>query len=226
MSFATASKKAEDVKQSSSNYINKSGIYPVRIIAPIVNVSNEGSTTVEMYVDYNGQKQDIYGNLRVTNKNGERNEIGSKIFNQLLIINGIDEVADPVEEELPVGKKGAMKTCAVLQDLVDIDVYMQVQMEYSAWNNNIQEKKIIRGFYRDTDKATAEEIVNDADKGKTYEKNLEEYATKVVYKDGLDEDAIKNWIKSNRPKGTATYAGSSEAPSFGERKGFGSKKAS
>lgn len=224
MSFAKSSKKAEDVKQGGSNYINGSGVYPIHVIAPMANVSNGGSTSVDMFLEHQGQKQVIYGNLRVTNNDGSSNKIGAKIFNQLLIIAGVDDVADPVAAELPIGKKEAMKDCAVLEDLADIDVLMRVQMEYSAWNGNIQEKKVIKGFYRAEDKATAEEIVNGTDAGKGFEAD-QKYVNNVTYKDDLTEDQIAKWIKDGRPDGTAgdTPAADSEgdAPAFGTKRAFG-----
>lgn len=228
MSFAKSSKKAEDVKQSGGNYINGSGIYPVNIIAPIVSVSNGGSTTVEMFVEHNGQKQVIYGNLRVTNNDDSPNKIGAKIFNQLMIIADVDDVADPIEAELPIGKKEKMKDAAVLEDLCDIDVLMRVQMEYGAWNGNIQENKVIKGFYRAEDKATAEEIVNESEAGKGYEGD-QKYVNNVTYNDGITPEQVAEWIAAKRPDGTAgdtsggdTGAESKAAPKFGKKR-FGNK---
>ncbi len=223
MSFAKSSKKPEDVKQSGGgNYINASGIYPVNIIAPIVSVSNGGSKSVEMYVDHNKQKQVIYGNLRLTNNDGTSNKIGEKIFNQLMIVAGVDDVAFPIEAELPIGKKESMKDCAVLEDLADVDVLMRVQMEYSAWNGNIQEKKVIKGFYR-TDTATAEEIVNETDIGAGYEAD-QKYVNNVTYKDGLTPEQIATWIADKRPKGTADCTSGSEGPSKKASPAFGKKR--
>ena len=225
MSFATASKKQEDVKQGGSNYITESGFFPVTILAPVVSVSDGGSKSVDLYVEHAGQKQIVFGNLRVTNNDGSTNKIGSKIFNQLLIIAGTDTVADPIDAELPIGKDGAMKDCAVLEDLADIDVLMRVQMEYSAYNGNIQEKKIIKSFFRPSDNATAEEIVNEETPGAGYERECK-YRDYVTYQDGLDEAKVKAWISAKRPKGTAGDSAASapdEAPPFGSRR-FGSKE--
>ena len=224
MSFAKSSKKAEDVKQSGGNYINASGIYPVNIIAPLVSVSNGGSTSVDMYVEHSGQKQVIYGNLRITNNDDSPNKIGAKIFNQLMIIADVDDVADPIEAELPIGKKEALKACAVLEDLADIDVLMRVQMEYGAWNGNITEKKIIKGFYRYEDKATAEEIVNESEAGKGYEGD-QKYVNNITYKDGVTPDQVEAWIAAKRPDGTADDSGDTsdsgtkkKAPAFGKKR--------
>ena len=219
MSFRKASRKAEDVKQSGGNYINKSGIYPVHIIAPIVSESQGGSVSVDMYVEHNCQKQTVYGNLRVTNNDGSDNAIGAKIFNQLMIIADLEDVADPIEAELPIGKKDAMKDCAVLEDLADMDVLMRVQMEYGAYNGSITEKKIIKAFYRDGDNATAEEIVNDRDFGKGYEAD-QKYVDNITYKDGITPEQVEQWIKDKRPKGTAGEGASSDAkaPGFAKKK--------
>lgn len=223
MAFAKASKKQEDVRQGgNSNYITRSGNYPLTILAPVVNVSKGGSESVDLFVEHNGQQQIVYGNLRVTNNDGSTNKIGSKIFNQLLIIAGLDEVSDPVDAELPIGKDGAMKDCSVLEDLADLDVIMRIQMEYSVYKGNIQEKKVIKSFFRAEDKATAEEIVNEEEPGQGYERELK-YVDNVTYKDGLDEEAVAKWIAEGRPQGTGggSNASTGKKPSFGKR--FGQK---
>ncbi len=98
-------------------------------------------------------------------------------------------------------------------------------MEYSVWNSNIQEKKVIKGFFRVEDNASAEEIVNETEAGVQYEKESK-YFENVTYKDGLDADAIAAWVAQGRPKGTAGAGGASggtaaKKPSFGKKKSFG-----
>lgn len=224
MSFAKASKKQEDVKQGGSNHITASGVYPITVLAPVVSVSKGGSQSVDLYVEHLGQKQIVYGNLRITNNDGSPNKIGAKIFNQLLIIAGVDAVADPVSAELPIGKKEAIKEVDILEDLCDLEVLMRIQMEYSTYNGNIQEKKIIKAFFRAADMATAEEIVNEDTPGAGYERELK-YVNNITFKDGLDEAAIKQWISDKRPEGTAGSGGSApeKAPSFGSKR-FGKSK--
>mgnify|MGYP000191405512 CR=1 FL=1 len=225
MSFAKSSKKAEDVKQSGGGgYINGSGVYPINIIAPFVSVSNGGSESVDMFLEHSGQKQVLYGNLRTSNNDGTSNKIGAKVFNQLMIIAGLDDCADPIEGELPIGQKGKMKDAAVLEDLCDIDILMRVQMEYSAHNGNIQEKKVIKGFYRAEDNATAEEIVNETEVGKGFEGD-QKYVNNITFKDGLTPEAITAWIAAKRPKGTAGDAAGSgggtdkkDPPAFGKKR--------
>lgn len=218
MSFAKASKKQEDVKQGGSNHITGSGVYPIALLAPVVSVSKGGSTSVDVFCDHLGQKQIVYGNLRITNNDGSPNKIGAKIFNQLLIIAGVDDVAEPIDAELPIGKNGAMKDCSVLEDLADLDVHMRIQMEYSLYNGNIQEKKVIKAFFRGADMATAEEIVNEDTPGAGYERELK-YVNNITFKDGLDEATIAKWISDKRPSGTGGGGSApKEAPSFGSRR--------
>ena len=228
MSFFKSSKKQEDVKQGGSNYITTSGLYHVLILAPIVSVSKNGSTSIDMYVEHKGQKQVIYGNLRITNNDGSENKIGSKVFNQLMIISGKDEVADPIEVELPIGKKEAMKEAAVLEDLSDIPILMRIQMEYSVYNGKVQEKKVIKGFFRESDKASAEEIVNESEVGVSLEKEMK-YVDNVTYKDDLTPELIQAWIADGRKDGLPAGASASSSsepakkPAFGKRR-FGADK--
>ena len=222
-----ASKDKKDLAQSSGGkYITASGCYPVNIIAPFASTSSSDSTVVDFWVNYNDQEQVIYGNLRVTNKGGTTNEIGAKVFNQLMIIADVEEVDEPVDGELPIGKAGAMKDAAILEDLADIDVIMRIQLEYSVFNENIQETKAIRGFFRAEDNASAEEIVNESEAGVQYAKEAK-YFENVTYKDGLDADIIAKWVADGRPKGTGGKAGATTAsakkPAFGKKRSFGKK---
>tara|TARA_R110000744_G_scaffold147612_12_gene260620 strand:- start:2722 stop:3402 length:681 start_codon:yes stop_codon:yes gene_type:complete len=225
MSFFKTKKTAEAVKQSSgSAYVNGSGCYPVNIIAPFASVSKGGSTSVDLFIEHEGQKQVVYGNMRITNNDDSVNEIGSKVFNQLAVIADVEDISDPVEAELPIGKNGADVDVGVLEDLADVDIMLRIQMEYSTYLGNIQEKKIIKGFFRAGDNASAEEIVNETEAGVQYEKDSK-YFDNITYKDGLDADAIAAWVAAGRPKGTAGSSSASAAPkpSFGKKKSFGKK---
>lgn len=219
MSFFKVSKSDEDVKQGGGNHIVSSGVYPITVLAPVVSVSKGGSTSVDIYLEHLGQKQIVYGNLRITNNDGSPNKIGAKIFNQLMIIAGLDEVADPVEQDLPIGKKEAMKTVAILEDLCDVEAYMRIQMEYGVWKGSITEKKIIKTFFRAEDKATAEEIVHESEAGLGFERERK-YLDNVTYKDGVTAEQITAWISASRPDSTGGNAGETpaKAPSFGKQR--------
>jgi hypothetical protein len=231
MSFATTSKDAKSLEQSTgSKYINKSGLYPVTIIAAFVSASKNGAQSVDLFVNSLGQDQVVYGSLNVTNNDGKSNEIGAKIFNQLMVVAGVDDVADPVEMELPIGKKGVVKAASVLEDLQDIECFVEIQMTYHIWNGDIRESSVIRGFYRD-DKASAAEIVNETEVGVQFGKQ-EAYAENDYLKEGLTPEQVAEWIKAKRPKGTANGGGgsasassasASAAPAFGKKRAFGAK---
>jgi len=223
MGFFTAKKDEKVLEQGgNSNYITKSGVYDVEILSAIVNVSKNGSTSIDFFLDYNGQKQVFYGNLRIRNNDDSVNEIGDRVFNQLLITAGVDSLDDPVEVDLPIGKNGKVETVSVLEDLSNVKVKMQSQMLYEIYDKNILEKKIIKAFYRSEDSASAKEVVNGEGIGEQFEKD-KAYFNNVTYKNGLDETAISKWIAKGRPKGDASSATSEErAPT--QRPTFGSKK--
>ena len=214
--FFKAKTDAESVKEETGGgkYISKSGMYDIEVLAPFVVTGSGEVTGVDFFIEYNGQQQPLYGNLKLTNKDGSEN-FGAKLFNKFMIIARVEEVNDPVDVELPMGKKGAMKEAAVLEDLGDVPVTVRVQMEYSVYNGNISEKTIIKSFYRTEDKASAEEIVNGKDFGTQYEKDLP-YAENVTYKDGLDAEQVAAWIKAKRPKGTGAGTNTvvTKKPSF------------
>lgn len=226
MSFAKKSTNKEDVKQQASNYITSSGFYPLTILASFVSSNGGGGEVVDFFVASNGQEQVLYGNMRIHNNdvNGEKveNKIGMSMFNHLLVIADIDEVSEPVDDELPIGKGGAGKMVAMLEDLADIEVTIRIQLEYSSYQGNIQEKRVIRGFYRAGDNATAEEVVNDENFGNGFEKD-KKYADNITYKDDLTPDDIARWVAGGR-KGTKNAGGSAAASKPGKKASFGAGK--
>jgi len=225
MSFFKTRKDAESVKESNggnSKYINKPGIYDVNVIAAFVNEGKGGSLAVDFFIEKDEQPQPLYGGLRVLNNDGSENKIGASVFNKLLVILDEDEAADPEEATLPIGKEGADKDVAVIPNLTDFDIKVWVAVEYSVYNGSIQEKKIIRNFYRANDGASAEEIVNEAETGAQYAKDLEYLETSenkgVIYKDDLTKETVDQWIKDKRPKGTVGGSTSAKKPSFTKRR--------
>jgi len=231
MSFFKTDKTADATSEfegtGGGKYISTSGMFPVTVLAPFVSNGNDKATTIDLFVDYNEQQQAIYGNMSYTNKDGGANKIGQEIFNKLVILADVEDVSDPVDMELPIGKKDANKTVAVLEDLMDVDVIMQVRMEYGVWNNNITKKTVIKSFFRASDNASVAEILAD-EEGKevvfgTQYATIAEGADYVDYKDGLDEEKVQAWIKAKWPKGTGTSGSTASAtatkkPSFGRKK--------
>ena len=226
MGFFTVKTDEDSIKDYSGdggNFINKSGIYECIVKHAIVDTSANGSKSINLWIDYNGQEQMLFQAMRLTNTDGKEN-LGAKLFTKFCIVAGADngtEVEDPVSVMLPVGKAKEEKECMVLEQFNDTPVLFRLQMEYSMYNGKIQEKKIVRNFFRLTDKATAAEIVNNSEeKGSQYEKELE-LADRVTYKDDLTNEDISNWVKSGR-KGSNEKT-TTPAAGFGGKRTFGKK---
>ena len=223
MAFFKASKNEADVKTASSNHITGSGHYEVTILAPVVDTSKGGSVTINPFVSHNGQEQIIYGGLRISNNDGSDNAIGNRLLNQLLVVTGVDSLEDPVEMELPIGKKGAAKVVAVLEDLMDVDATMRIQVAYNLYNGNIQENRNIRSFFRTGDNASAAEVVSGENIGEDFKRDLK-YADNISYDDGLTAENITAWVADGRTgNGGAGGTTTAKAPSFGKKR-FGKDK--
>jgi hypothetical protein len=190
-----------------SSYINKSGIYYVTIKKAWVDKSKGGSESISMLVDYKGVEQPIFGAIRLTNNNGKPN-FQAKLFNQLMIVCGIEEIDEPSEETITFGKNKTKKTIAALPEFEDEEVQLRIAMEYSVWNGEIQERKVLKNVYSSTGH-TAAELVNGLE-ATQLNKDLEKYANQVIYKDGLTEDDVAKWkeqfVKKDDTKAEAPKA--------------------
>ena len=220
MAFFKVKKDAEAVRDTDSNgskYINKSGIYDILIKEVIVDRSPSGSEYINLFFEYDGQPQTIYTAIRLTNKDGSEN-FEAALFNKLcIILGGGDEIEidDPIEKKCPIGANGAMKDCAVLEQFEDAPITVRIQMEYSLYNGEIQQKKRIKNFFDSVTHLTASEIINGVEEAKQYEKEMA-YADKTVYKDDLTETDIQDWINSRR-SGRDTSAKAASKPAAGKR---------
>lgn len=229
MAFFTVKANAESVRDFTGNggkYLTQSGMYEITIKNLIVSTSANGSTQIDMFINHAGQDQMLFGAIRLTNNDGSPN-LSADLFNKLLVILGAtdnDVIEEPVPMKLPVGKGGEMKEVMVLdqEGLKDVPVFLRLQMQYSLFNDDIQERKVIRNFFRYEDKATASEIVNNAEAGKQYEKEAEN-ATKRDLKDGLTDEDVDTWL-ANRRSGSSTATKEAKKPSsFGSKRTFGKK---
>lgn len=223
MSFfkiSTSEENVRDYNGNGGNFLNKSGMYEIIIKNVIADVSPNGSQRINLFIEYNGQDQMIFNAMTLTKNDGTPASVGTAMFNKMAIVLGADEnteIEDPVQMELPIGKGGEMKMCSVLEQFNDSPIIIRLQMQYSLYDGKIQERKVIRNFFRVTDKATASEIVNNVDtKGSQYHTE-EEYADKTDYQDNLTEEDIANWIKNGR-----TSVKEDTKPTFGKRT-FGKK---
>lgn len=225
MSFFKADKE-QAAKQEGGNYITASGIYDVEIKHVIVDENEQGGIALNFNFDMNGQNQTLWGGMRLMNNNGTEN-FQAETFNKLLVILDLEEIADPEEATLPIGKDGADKDVMVLPDIEDVALKMRVQMEYGKYNGNYTEKKVIKAFYRE-DGASADEIINETEVGVKLAKD-EAYASNITYKeskkgagDAPTAEEIAEWIAAKRPKGTAGEGSTSSAPAANKPK-FGNK---
>lgn len=210
---------ATAAKSEGGNYITESGIYDVTLKHVLVDQNDSGSTSLSFVVERNGQEQVIWSGLRLTNNDGSEN-FQAATFHKLLAILDIEDVADPEEAVLPIGKDGADKEVYVLADIPEADVKMRVQMEYSKYQGDIKEKKLVKAFYRE-DGASAEEILNETEIGVKLAKD-EEYASNVTYRDDLTAEEVQEWIKGGRGSGGAKGTGGktdTNKPKFGKKFG-------
>ncbi len=193
----SVSKKEDAMKDSGGGgLINKSGIYDCVINYVQVAETKNKAHQLNLNVTSGGMDQTIYGPILV-NTDGNMNEITQNLLNRLCIIAGMDDGHELETEtaDIAVGKDKKVMEMEIIPELSDIAVKMRVQMEYSLWNDDIQERKAIKAFYRE-DGATAAEAHAGENIGKRLALDEEKYASNVTYKDGLTEADVSEWIKS------------------------------
>lgn len=224
MAFFTQNRDPEQVKdRSGGSFISKSGMYPVKILNAIVNTKDTGTTFIDLYIEYNGQPQMLYSVWCLNKKDGSPNEIGLDGFNKFCIVtNAPQNISDPIPMELPIGKNNEMKECQVLAEFTDSVLTMLIKMEYSLYEGKISEKKIVRNMFQAGSNFTASEVVNKATEAKQYAKELTN-AEIAIYKDGLTEEVVNQWIADGRNNDGPVKPATAPAPKTGftPRKRFG-----
>lgn len=218
MAFMTLNTEQATKVSEGGSYINKSGIYDVTLLAPIVETNAKGAQSLNFYVDFEDKPQVIYSNLKLHNNDGSES-FEMEVIQRLIAVAELTDVASPVEATLPIGPKEADKDVLILEDFADLDLKIRIQMQYSVWNNDIKERKVVKNFYR-ADGASAAEVVNATDVGIQLAKD-ENYATNVTYKDGLTEEDITKWVTDGRPKNS--FGGTATAASAAPKRRFGAK---
>lgn len=221
----TVSKKQDDIKDTGNGgaFINRSGIYDVTLNYVQVAPTKNKAYQLNFNVNNGGMDQTIYGPILI-NTDGKVNEITQALLNRLCIIAGMDDGQEIETEtvEMPVGKEQKLMEMEIIPELSEVNVKMRVQMEYSLWNNDIQERKAIKAFYRE-DGATAAEAESGENIGKRLALDEEKYASNVTYRDGLTEEDVKEWIqsRSNGGKGSAPAKAAPAAKATAKRPLFG-----
>jgi hypothetical protein len=213
----SVSKSADAMKDSGGGgYINSSGIYDVVINYVQVADTKNHAKQLNFNVKHSGMDQTIYGPI-LLGKDGKVNEITQNLLNRLCIIAGMEDGQEIETEsaEYAVGKDRKMMEMDVIPDLADLSVKMRIQMEYSLWDDNVQERKGIKAFYRE-DGATASEAETGENIGKRIALDEEKYASNVTYRDGLTEEDVSAWVKA-RIAGSAPAAATPKAKTSAKR---------
>lgn len=219
----SVSKNANDIKDSGDGaFINRSGIYPIQLNYVQLAETKNKAYQLNFNVTHQGMAQTIYGPILV-GKDGKINEITQNLLNRLCIIAGMEDGQEIETEtvEKPVGKDQKLMEMEIIPELTDIPAYMRVQMEYSIYNDEIQERKAVKAFYRE-DGATAAEAESGENIGKRLAIDQEKYASNVTYRDGLTEDVVNEWIKaqmnasSHKKETPALKPGVAKRPLFGK----------
>lgn len=210
----------EAIKDSEGGFINHSGIYDVQLNYVQVAPTKNKAYQLNFNVTNNSMAQTIYGPILV-GKDGKINDITKNLLNRLCVIAGMAD-GQEIETEtavIPVGKEQKPMEMEIIPELSNIPVKMRIQMEYSLWNNEIQEKRVIKAFYRE-DGATAAEAKSGTDIGRRLALDEEKYASNVTYKDGLTEEDVTEWLK-NKKAGEKASAPSATPKTTAKRPLFG-----
>jgi len=175
-------KSAAAVKESSGgSYISSSGIYDITIDFASLDVTKNGAESVNFNIEYNGNKQTIYGPY-VQAGNGDPLEIGLVLINKIFVIADAPEGEPNIEEEEHnVGKDNKPQDFAVFTDLSGIECKIRLQEEYSRYDGKITKRLAIKNFYT-SDGASAEEYISGENIGKKLSQDMK-YADNVTYRD-------------------------------------------
>ena len=175
-------KSAAAVKESSGgSYISSSGIYDITIDFASLDVTKNGAESVNFNIEYNGNKQTIYGPY-VQAGNGDPLDIGLALINKIFVIADAPEGEPNIEEEEHnVGKDNKPQDFAVFTDLSGIECKIRLQEEYSRYDGKITKRLAIKNFYT-SDGASAEEYISGENIGKKLSQDMK-YADNVTYRD-------------------------------------------
>jgi hypothetical protein len=198
----------EDVAKPAGNgsFIGTSGVYPVTIQAVTMDENEHGAVTFGLYVDLgNDNKQMLYGALPMAlYDNSKPLEGNQRTFGGLCTLAGVDLDTDfvSVEASLPIGKGGAAKDVAVLEEFEDLEVILWIKQDYyRKKDGSIGENRTVKGVFRTEDNASPDEIINESEVGVRYEKQSK-YFTDVGYRD-VTEEEVKEMIEARKSGGEA-----------------------
>lgn len=221
MAFLKIDKKTvEKVSNGGGAYISQSGLYDVTIAALTLDINEHGARQIGAYITQDGENfQMLYGALPLDLFDGSKEIEGNvATLMRMATIAGIEEISDPIEAELPIGKEGAVKEIMILDDFSDLQCKLWVKFEFSRGKNGvIYENRIIKDVFS-AEGASADEIANETEIGVKIVKR-EKYFTETKYKD-VTEEEITAWIEGGRAKTASTPAAKASAA---PKRRFGAK---
>lgn len=195
--------------------INKSGLYNIQIVKAYMKLkegTNAKTLHLRVKVDDNEGQQVLF--IRQTNKDGKEN-FEKILLDKLLVVCGIEEVKRLIPTRFTYKDKEYMEDC--IQELENKKVIVQIKQEFDQWEGKINERFVVKNFFRVDDKATAVEIVDQKNFGKKYESLDDEYINATVYKNGVTAQQAKAYLDARRSdnqqsEAPAVNAGNDEIP--------------
>lgn len=176
--------------------INKSGLYNIQIVKAYMKLKEgTSSKSLSLRVKVEGAEGEQVLFIRQTNKDGKEN-FEKILLDKLLVVCGIEEVKRLIPTRFTYKDKEYMEDC--IQELENKRVIVQIKQEFDQWEGKINERFVVKNFFRVEDKATAVEIVEQRNFGKKYESLDDEYINATVYKNGVTAQQAKAYLDARR----------------------------
>lgn len=217
----------ETISESSgSSFLNKSGIYDITIDFASVAVTKNGAEQVNFNIDYNGNKQTLWGPI-VTTVDGKDVDIGNNLISKLGIVAGLDdsdELAIEAETHTVAAKGGKTQELEfdVITTFSDLPCKIHVQTEVSRYNGAISDRLVVKAFFRE-DGASAEEIVNDTEIGKRLTLVEEKYANNITFRDGVTPEEYEQFLADRKANASGSATSGKVAPTAAKATRFSRK---
>lgn len=207
--FKVSTSEEQMSDKTTSSWISHSGMYNVVIKHAFVQDNDKNSSSsIGLWVDYNGQEQTIYGAIRLTNNDGSDN-FAKKVFNKLCVVAGLknEQELRTKKMTLPIGKQGADKEVEVFTDLDNTPMILRINFKYSLQDGNLRQDRLVHNcFTIGEPHFSASELVNKVSKedAKQYQIELDK-ADKDVYGKGVTEEMVKAWKDADYGRKEVSY---------------------
>lgn len=193
-----------DTSYQGSNYINKSGVYPVKIHYVRIFENSTGSKSFSIVCSIEGKKEQtiIYGSV-FQKADGSKNDIG---FNQIIALQtvcGINNLTEATQKIQSFKDANETLELQVFKEFEGKKIILQVVREFSKYNGKIRSNINFRDAFRTNDNANAAEIMFKKDFGKKMQW-IKENPDKVEadkYRD-VTKAEVDTWLKSKKAEST------------------------